>query len=124
MLGESRESLETLGVNIVAGDGGTVASLRGRIDIDSSPALRGQLLALFKAQHPRSISIDLSKVMHIDSSGIATLIEALRIARNCNTELTLQGLKGRMLHLFEATGILQLFNGSIGRDPSPGSKAL
>ena len=118
------ESVETLAVEMATSESGTLATLRGRLDIDSSPALRSQLLAFFKVQHPRPLSIDLSGVMHIDSSGIATLIEALRIARKSNTELTLQGLQGRLLRLFEVTGILQLFNGRVEVNPSSGSQAL
>jgi len=55
----------------------------------------------------------LSAVTHIDTSGIATLIEALKIARGNKTELRLQGLHDQLLRLFECTGMLSLFNGSI-----------
>jgi anti-sigma B factor antagonist len=102
-------------INIVANEDGALASLAGRIDIDSSPAVRDQLIALLHAPHPRTVSIDLSGVTHIDSSGVATLIEALKIARNCETELRLHGLHDRLHHLFEATGILSLFNDGIRR---------
>jgi anti-sigma B factor antagonist len=98
---------------IVASQDGALACLYGRIDIDSSPALRERLLALLHSPHPNVVSIDLSAVNHIDSSGVATLIEALRIARGNRTELRLQGLHDRFLHLFESTGILSLFNGSV-----------
>jgi len=102
-------------IDIVASEHGAMASLKGRIDIDSSPAVRDQLIALLHAPHPRTVSIDLSGVTHIDSSGVATLIEALKIARNCKTELRLQGLHDRLHRLFEATGILSLFNEGIRR---------
>lgn len=102
-------------IDIVDTDNGAVASLKGRIDIDSSPALRDQLIALLHAPHPRALSIDLSGVTHIDSSGVATLIEALKMARNRKTELRLQGLNDRLQRLFEATGILSLFNDGIER---------
>jgi len=55
----------------------------------------------------------LSAVTHIDSSGVATLIEALKIARGNKAKLRLQGLHDRLLRLFESTGILALFNGSF-----------
>ena len=109
----SKKSIETSGMKTVANEDGALASLYGRIDIDSSPAVRDQLIALLQGQHPRRVSIDLSGVTHIDSSGVATLIEALRIARNCDTELRLQGLHDRLHRLFEATGILSLFNDGI-----------
>lgn len=96
--------------DIVASEHGALVSLKGRIDIDSSPAVRDQLIALLRAPHPKTVSVDLSGVTHIDSSGVATLIEALKIARNCRTELRLQGLQDRLHRLFEATGILSLFN--------------
>ena len=115
MLSNNSESIEKSGMKIVASEHGALASLKGRIDIDSSPAVRDQLLALLQAPHPRIVSVDLSGVTHIDSSGVATLIEALKIARNCKTELRLQGLHDRLHRLFEATGILSLFNEGIRR---------
>ena len=102
-------------IKIVASEDGALAYLYGRIDIDSSPALHDGLLALLQAPHPNEVSIDLSAVSHIDSSGVATLIEALKIARNCKTELRLQGLHDRLHRLFDATGILSLFNEGIRR---------
>ena len=113
MLSNHRDSIEKSGMKTIASENGTLASLYGRIDIDSSPAVRDQLVALLHAPHPRTVSIDLSAVTHIDSSGVATLIEALRIARNCKTELRLQGLHDHLHRLFEATGILSLFNDGI-----------
>ena len=92
MLSNNSESIEKSGMKTVANENGALASLYGRIDIDSSPAVRDQLIALLHAPHPRTVSIDLSGVTHIDSSGVATLIEALKIARNCETELTAAGI--------------------------------
>jgi len=115
VLSNNSESTEKSGMKTVANENGALASLFGRIDIDSSPGVRDQLIALLHAPHPRTVSIDLSDVTHIDSSGVATLIEALKIARNCDTELRLQGLHDRLHRLFEATGILSLFNDGIRR---------
>ncbi len=111
----NNESIDKPEINIVASEHGALAALEGRIDIDSSPAVRDRLLALLHAPHPRIVSVDLSGVTHIDSSGVATLIEALKVARNCKTELRLQGLHDRLHRLFEATGILSLFNEGIRR---------
>ena len=113
VLSNSGGSIEKSGMKTVAGENGALASLYGRIDIDSSPAVRDQLIALLHAPHPRTVSLDLSGVTHIDSSGVATLIEALKIARSFKTELRLQGLHDRLHRLFEATGILSLFNGGV-----------
>lgn len=112
MLSDNSKSMDNSGVTIVLGKDNATASLYGQIDIDSSPAIRGRLLALFEAPHPRTVSIDLSAVTHIDSSGIATLIEALRIARIHGNELRLEGLQDRLLRLFEFIGVSSLFVGS------------
>ncbi len=115
MLSSNNERIEKSGMKIVTNENGTLASLYGRIDIDSSPAVHGRFLALFAAPHPKIVSIDLSEITHLDSSGVATLIEALKIARNCKTELRLQGLHDRLHRLFEATGMLSLFNEGSAR---------
>jgi anti-sigma B factor antagonist len=115
LLDHNNTRLDKPHINIVASEDGALASLKGRIDIDSSPAVRDELIALLHAPHPRTVGIDLSGVTHFDSSGIATLIEALKIARNCRTELRLQGLHDRLYRLLEATGILSLFDKGIER---------
>ena len=105
-------SPDKTGIEIALSNGDALASLYGRIDIDSSPAVRDRLLTLFQAPYPNSVTVDLSAVGHIDSSGIATLIEALKIARSQKIERRLQGLHDRLFEFFELTGILALFNGS------------
>ena len=87
--------------------------LNGRIDVDSSPDLRDYLLAILSEERlPRAITVDLTGVPYIESSGIATLVEALRIARHRQTKFCLQGISGSVLRLFEVTGVLALFEAS------------
>ena len=101
------------------GEEGRVVRLRGRLNIDTSPSLRDQLLTMLRAPSPERVIVNLTDVTYIDSSGIATLIEGLRMARMRQTTLCLQGLQGRLLHFFQATGILTLFETSdCGSPPS------
>jgi anti-sigma B factor antagonist len=90
-------------------DEGTTVLLRGRLNIDSSPDFRDRLLAILRAQSPEAVIVDLTDVPYIDSSGIATLIEALKMARQRQTRLCLQGLQGRLLELFQVTDMSTLF---------------
>jgi anti-sigma B factor antagonist len=91
----------------------SIVRLNGRIDVDSSPDLRDRLSALLSERSlPRAITVDLAGVTYIETSGIATLIEALRIARHHQTIFCLQGLGGPVLRLFEVTGVLALFEAS------------
>jgi anti-sigma B factor antagonist len=91
------------------GEQGALMHLRGRLSIDSSPAFRDLLLATLRRQSPAAVIVDLTEVSYMEASGVATLVEGLKIARNRQTTLCLQGLQGRVRHLFEATGLLTLF---------------
>jgi len=101
-----------LEITLDEGDGTTLVRLRGRLSIDTSPALRERLLAVLDGPSMRAVIVDLSVVSYIDASGVATLIEGLKIAHSRPTTLCLKGLQGRVLHLFEVTGLLSLFDTS------------
>ena len=103
------ENTGKLEISVVESKDGALLAPAGRLDIDSSPGLRDLLLAQLKSRRHRRVTIDLSAVTQIDSSGIATLIEALKIAYACKTELTLQGLHDEVRRLFEFSGMLALF---------------
>jgi anti-sigma B factor antagonist len=90
-----------------------VVRLTGRVDVDSSPDLRDRLRSLLSEKAlPQTVIVDLAGVSYIETSGAATLIEALRIARHHHTNFRLQGLGGAVLRLFEVTGVLALFEPS------------
>lgn len=100
---------ESLEIAIIFGAEGAIVRLNGRLNIESSPLLRDRLLCLLRDLSVKNVIVDLMKVSYIDSSGIATLIEALKFARHRGVALHLRGLEGRLLHLFEVTGVLSLF---------------
>jgi len=102
-----------LGITILHGDDEVLVRLNGRTTVDSSPDLRDRLLQVFAEEpSPRNITVDLTGVAYIETSGIATLIEALKIARHREITFCLQGLGGSVLRLFEVTGVLTLFEAS------------
>jgi anti-sigma B factor antagonist len=106
----SSSNLE-ISVDLVGKD--AVIRLSGRIDVDSSPDLRDRLRSLLSEKAlPETIIVDLAGVSYIETSGIATLIESLRIARHHKTNFRLQGLSGAVLRLFEVTGVQALFEAS------------
>lgn len=111
VLFDKEKDVGSAAIAIVSNEGDAVVRLCGSFDMDSSPAVRIRLLGLLETAHSRSVAIDLAAVTHIDSSGIATLIEALKVARLRQVELRLQGLHDQLLRLFEATGVTALFNG-------------
>jgi anti-anti-sigma factor len=86
-----------------------IVRLHGRLVIDSSPDLRDRLLTILQGQPPKTIIVDLTEVSFTDASGIATLLEALKVARNRQVTLCLKGLQGRVVRFFEVTGLLSVF---------------
>ena len=103
---------DSLEITVLPGDEGSTLCLRGRLNIDSSPAFRDRLLSILQAHSPQAVIVDFSEVSYLDSSGIATLIEGLKIARMRQTTLCVQGLQDRLLHLFQVTGMSTLFEKS------------
>jgi anti-sigma B factor antagonist len=107
-----------LEITLHHGGEGSIVRLRGCLNIDSSPALRDHLLSMLGAQSAEAVIVDLTDVSYIDSSGIATLIEGLRIARMRQTTFCVQGLHDRLLHLFQVTGMSTLFKTNDCRSDS------
>jgi len=103
---------------VTDGEGSALVWLGGRVTIDSSPDLRKRLLTLLSRRSLPTLIIDLSGLSYIDCSGIATLIEALRIARQRHTNLQVRGVRDGPRHLLEVTGLLHLFETGGGPDHS------
>jgi len=113
---------DTLGITVDHSEEGALVLLRGRLGIDSSPDLRERLLAMLQQQTLKAVTVDLTEVSYIDASGIGTLLEAFKVARNRQTRLCLKGLQSRVVRLFEATGLMALFEASGCKPHSPESK--
>jgi anti-sigma B factor antagonist len=112
-----------LEISVTHAEEGALVQLNGRVSIDSSPALRDRFLGILQGETPEALVVDLTDVSYIDCSGIATLIEALKIARNRKSTLYLKGLHDRLLHLLEVTGVLSLF-GTNGHANAPSDSRM
>jgi anti-sigma B factor antagonist len=87
--------------------GTTIVDVVGQIDLGSSPALRKTLMESLKST--KSVAINLSAVKYIDSSGIASLLEVLKEARNSEKRLVLFGLTGAVLQVLQLTRLTGVF---------------
>ena len=67
-----------------------VIRLKGDVDMNTSPDVRSALGDLFKQGGAKALLINLSGVRYMDSSGIATLVEAMQ---NCMK----QGMRLRLV---------------------------
>jgi anti-sigma B factor antagonist len=65
----------------------TVIALKGEVDLESSPAARKLLLE--SIDDANRVLVDLSGVTYIDSSGVASLVEALQVSKKNDTGFAL-----------------------------------
>ena len=84
-----------------------VVDLDGRVDLNTSPHLRRALFDLL-GRAPK-VAINLRALRYIDSSGIATLIEALKNAQRLQKELVLFGLSPAVRDVFRLTHVNRVF---------------
>lgn len=85
----------------------TIVELGGEIDLETSPRVREQLLTC--VQEARDLVVDLGRVTYIDSSGIASLIEAFQTARNDDLRFALTGVSQPVLRVFQLARLDKIF---------------
>ncbi len=88
-------------------NGKCVVELGGEIDLDRAPEVRGLLLDCVARGH--DVLVDLSRVSYIDSSGIASLVEALQSAGKSGTALGLVAISPTALRVFELARLDKVF---------------
>jgi len=85
-----------------------VLDVRGSVDIYTSPELRGELKVALDKKAPR-IVVDMAGVSFVDSSGLATLIEALQKVQVYEGKLLLCNLSQAVLGVFELANLDRIF---------------
>jgi anti-sigma B factor antagonist len=86
----------------------TLLSIKGEVDLYSSPEVRKTILNLTKKQAP-AILVNLEEVNYMDSSGVATLIEGLQLCNKYKGHFALAGLRDNVREVFELTRLDKIF---------------
>lgn len=94
-------------VDIAVQDGTTVVRLQGEVDLECSPRVRRALLDALRDRRP--VVVDLSQVAYIDSSGIASLVEAYQTARKQDTPLVLAAVSPAALRVMKLARLDRVF---------------
>jgi anti-anti-sigma factor len=81
----------------------------GRVTVDSSPLLRAALHEAIAAADAGGVVIDCSRTSYLDTSGIATLLEACVTARRRAVPLRLVGLSGEPRLLAQVISLDRIF---------------
>ena len=85
-----------------------IVSLQGRITVSNANEMRHKLADALLARPPQ-LTVDLSGVTYMDTSGLATLMEAMRVARRQGTQLILSSIQDQPRYLLKVTDLDQVF---------------
>jgi anti-sigma B factor antagonist len=86
----------------------TIVALSGDIDLDNSPLVRNALLE--SVGERRGVLVEMSGVSYIDSSGIASLVEAYQSARRESTRFALVAVSEAAMRVLELARLDRVFS--------------
>jgi anti-anti-sigma factor len=85
------------------------AALQGELDLANSPLLRNELLALIDGGLD-AITLDLSALTFLDSSGIAVLVVVRKHALDQETEFQVTTVQPHVQRVLESSGVAEMFD--------------
>jgi anti-sigma B factor antagonist len=93
-------------------DIGFLMKLKGDVDMNTSSEVRNALAGVFKQAMPdvKALLIDLSQVRYMDSSGIATLVEAMQNCMKRRMRLRLCDPSPCVRDVFELARLASVFD--------------
>jgi anti-sigma B factor antagonist len=86
----------------------SIVSLQGRITVSNANEMRRTLADALRLQ-PKELTVDLSSVTYMDTSGLATLMEAMRSARQQGTRLVLGRIQDQPRYLLKVLDLDHVF---------------
>jgi len=87
----------------------TIVDVVGDITLYNSPDMRKILIDLLKTQHKPRVIVNMLNVKYIDSAGVASLVEGLKIARDLKSSFALFGLSRTAREVLELTRLIKVF---------------
>ena len=92
-------------------EAGFLLKLKGNVDMNTSPEVRSAMAGLFRRNRSgvKALLIDLSGVRYMDSSGIATLVEAMQTCMKLGVRLRLVDLSPPVRDVFELARLASVF---------------
>ncbi len=103
-----RSNSEALQVRSEMRDGAAIVRPIGDVDLSGSPTLKQEIRKVLTTRLT-SLVIDLGGVSYMDSSGVATLVEAMQLTRRGQTKLVLCGLQPKVKSIFEIARLDTVF---------------
>ena len=86
-----------------------IVDVVGDITLYNSPDMRKTLIDLLKTQRKPRVIVNMLNVKYIDSAGVASLVEGLKISRDLKSGFALFGLSRVTREVFELTRLIKVF---------------
>jgi anti-sigma B factor antagonist len=87
----------------------TIVDVTGDITLYNSPEMRKVLLELLKEKRTPRVIINMLHVKYIDSAGVASLVEGLKVSRDMKSTFALFGLSRTAREVLELTRLIKVF---------------
>jgi len=87
----------------------TIVDVVGDITLYNSPNIRRTLLDLLRVKRSPRVIVNLEKVRYIDSAGVASLVESLKVSRDLKSGFALYGLTKTTREVLELTRLIKVF---------------
>ena len=87
----------------------TVVDVTGDITLYNSPEVRRVLMDLLKEKRRPRVIVNMLKVKYIDSAGVASLVEGLKVSRDLKSSFALFGLSRTAREVLELTRLIKVF---------------
>ena len=87
----------------------TIVDVVGDITLYNSPDIRRTLLDLLRVKRSPRVVVNLEKVRYIDSAGVASLVESLKVSRDLKSGFALYGLTKTTREVLELTRLIKVF---------------
>jgi anti-sigma B factor antagonist len=87
----------------------TIFDISGDIDLATSPELRKPLLRELRELRTPRVVLNLKAVRYIDSSGVASLVEGLKAARDVGARFILFGLNTTVREVLQLSKLVRIF---------------
>jgi anti-sigma B factor antagonist len=86
-----------------------ILDLAGDITLFNSPGIRKALIDQLREQRVSHLILNMLDVPYVDSSGVASLVEGLKISRDLKSRFALYGLSKPARTVLELTHLLRVF---------------
>jgi anti-sigma B factor antagonist len=84
-----------------------VVALAGELDIDSAPRVQRAIARLCERDELCALTLDLSQLAFIDSTGLAAVVYVSKLCERCDCELAVIRGPDTVQQVFALTGLLE-----------------